>query len=48
MSFFRPAGRKNDIQIVMGMRESSNLAEMSSSVSAQVLRHARCPVLQIP
>ena len=34
--------------IVMGMRGSSNLREMLGSVSAQVLRHARCPVLQIP
>jgi nucleotide-binding universal stress UspA family protein len=34
--------------IVMGTRGSSNLQEMLGSVSAQVLRYARCPVLQIP
>lgn len=34
--------------IVMGMRGSSNLQEMLGSVSAQVLRRARCPVLQVP
>ena len=34
--------------IVMGMRGSSNLREIIGSVSTQVLRRARCPVLQIP
>jgi nucleotide-binding universal stress UspA family protein len=34
--------------IVMGMRGSTNLREIIGSVSTQVLRHARCPVLQIP
>jgi nucleotide-binding universal stress UspA family protein len=34
--------------IVMGMRGSSNLREILGSVSSQVLRYARCPVLQIP
>ena len=34
--------------IVMGMRGSSNLREIIGSVSTQVLRYARCPVLQIP
>lgn len=34
--------------IVMGTRGSSNLQQMLGSVSAQVLRYAHCPVLQIP
>jgi nucleotide-binding universal stress UspA family protein len=34
--------------IVMGTRGSSNLRDMLGSVSAQVLRSAHCPVLQIP
>jgi nucleotide-binding universal stress UspA family protein len=34
--------------IIMGTRGSSNLKEILGSVSTQVLRHARCPVLQIP
>jgi nucleotide-binding universal stress UspA family protein len=34
--------------IVMGTRGSSDLREMLGSVSAQVLRYAHCPVLQIP
>ncbi len=34
--------------IVMGTRGSSNLQHILGSVSAQVLRYARCPVLQIP
>jgi nucleotide-binding universal stress UspA family protein len=34
--------------IVMGTRGHSNLQEMLGSVSAQVLRVARCPVLQVP
>jgi nucleotide-binding universal stress UspA family protein len=34
--------------IVMGTRGHGNLEQILGSVSAQVLRHARCPVLQIP
>lgn len=34
--------------IIMGMRGMSNLREMLGSISAQVLRYAHCPVLQIP
>jgi nucleotide-binding universal stress UspA family protein len=34
--------------IVMGTRGSSNLQAILGSVSAQVLRYAHCPVLQIP
>lgn len=34
--------------IVMGTRGSNSLKEILGSVSMQVLRHARCPVLQIP
>jgi nucleotide-binding universal stress UspA family protein len=44
-------GAANELDIdliVMGMRGSSNLREIIGSVSAQVLRYARCPVLQIP
>ena len=43
------AATDNDIDlIIMGTRGNSNLREMLGSVSAQVLRHAHCPVLQIP
>lgn len=43
------AAHEHDVDlIVMGMRGSGNLREILGSVSAQVLRHARCPVLQIP
>jgi nucleotide-binding universal stress UspA family protein len=34
--------------IIMGTRGSSNLKEILGSVSMQVLRRARCPVLQVP
>lgn len=34
--------------IIMGTRGSSNLKEILGSVSTQVLRYSRCPVLQIP
>jgi nucleotide-binding universal stress UspA family protein len=34
--------------IVLGRRGGGSLQELLGSVSAQVLRHARCPVLQIP
>lgn len=34
--------------IVMGTRGRSNIQEILGSVSAQVLRMARCPVLQVP
>jgi nucleotide-binding universal stress UspA family protein len=34
--------------IVMGTRGSSNLQDILGSVSAHVLRYARCPVLQVP
>jgi nucleotide-binding universal stress UspA family protein len=34
--------------IVMGTRGSSNLQDILGSVSAQVLRSAHCPVLQVP
>jgi nucleotide-binding universal stress UspA family protein len=34
--------------IVMGTRGSSNLKDILGSVSAHVLRYARCPVLQVP
>jgi nucleotide-binding universal stress UspA family protein len=43
------AAREHDVDlIVMGMRGSSNLQAILGSVSAQVLRSAHCPVLQIP
>jgi nucleotide-binding universal stress UspA family protein len=43
------AAREHSVDlIVMGTRGSSNLGEILGSVSAQVLRHAHCPVLQIP
>ena len=43
------AAADHDIDlIVMGTRGSSNLQEILGSVSAQVLRYAHCPVLQIP
>jgi nucleotide-binding universal stress UspA family protein len=43
------AAEEHDIDlIVMGMRGSSNLRDIIGSVSTQVLRFARCPVLQIP
>lgn len=43
------AAREYDIDlIVMGTRGGGNLAAMLGSVSAYVLRHAHCPVLQIP
>jgi nucleotide-binding universal stress UspA family protein len=32
----------------MGTRGSSNLQDILGSVSAQVLRSAHCPVLQVP
>ncbi len=34
--------------IVMGTRGSSNLKDILGSVSMQVLRRSRCPVLQVP
>jgi nucleotide-binding universal stress UspA family protein len=34
--------------IVMGTRGNSNLKDILGSVSAQVLRFAHCPVLQVP
>lgn len=34
--------------IIMGTRGSSNLRDMLGSVSAQVLRYAHCPVLEVP
>jgi nucleotide-binding universal stress UspA family protein len=34
--------------IAMGTRGHGNLGDILGSVSAQVLRHAHCPVLQIP
>ena len=34
--------------IVLGRHSSGNLQELLGGVSAQVLRHAHCPVLQIP
>ncbi len=34
--------------IIMGTRGSSNLRDILGSVSMQVLRFARCPVLEIP
>jgi nucleotide-binding universal stress UspA family protein len=34
--------------IVLGRFSGSHLQDLLGSVSAQVLRHARCPVLQIP
>ena len=34
--------------IVLGRHGAGNLQELLGGVSAQVLRHARCPVLQIP
>ena len=43
------AAREHDIDlIIMGMRGSGNLQAILGSVSAQVLRSAHCPVLQIP
>ncbi|MBK9940890.1 MAG: universal stress protein [Kouleothrix sp.] len=43
------AAKEYDIDlIVMGTRSGSNLQAMLGSVSAYVLRHAHCPVLQIP
>lgn len=40
---------EHDIDIIiMGTRGSSNLKDILGSVSMQVLRRARCPVLQIP
>jgi nucleotide-binding universal stress UspA family protein len=34
--------------VVLGRRGGGGLQELLGGVSAQVLRHARCPVLQIP
>jgi nucleotide-binding universal stress UspA family protein len=43
------AAAADDIDlIIMGTRGHTNLQEMLGSVSTQVLRHAHCPVLQIP
>jgi nucleotide-binding universal stress UspA family protein len=43
------AATDNDIDlIVLGRLGGGNLRELLGGVSAQVLRHARCPVLQIP
>ncbi|NJN19399.1 MAG: universal stress protein [Oscillochloris sp.] len=43
------AAADHDIDlIVIGTRGSSNLSDILGSVSAQVLRFARCPVLEIP
>lgn len=43
------AASEHDVQlIVMGTRGNSNLSDILGSVSTQVLRYSRCPVLQIP
>lgn len=43
------AAREHNVDlIVMGMRSGNNLQAILGSVSAYVLRHAPCPVLQIP
>jgi nucleotide-binding universal stress UspA family protein len=43
------AAEEHDVDvIVMGTRGMTNLQEILGSVSAQVLRSVRCPVLQIP
>jgi nucleotide-binding universal stress UspA family protein len=43
------AAADNDIDlIVLGRHSGGHLQDLLGSVSAQVLRHARCPVLQIP
>lgn len=42
------ASEHNIDLIIMGTRGSTNLSDMLGSVSAQVLRYARCPVLQVP
>jgi nucleotide-binding universal stress UspA family protein len=43
------AAKDHDIDlIVMGTRGKSNLQDILGSVSAQVLRSAHCPVLEIP
>jgi nucleotide-binding universal stress UspA family protein len=43
------AARDHNIDlIIMGTRGSSNLQDILGSVSAQVLRFAHCPVLEIP
>jgi len=43
------AASDHDIDlIVLGRRGGGGLQELLGGVSAQVLRHARCPVLQIP
>lgn len=43
------AAAEHDVDlIIMGTRGASDLREMLGSVSAQVLRYARCPVLQVP
>lgn len=43
------AARDHNIDlIVMGTRGSSNLKDILGSVSAQVLRYAHCPVLEVP
>jgi nucleotide-binding universal stress UspA family protein len=43
------AATDDDIDlIVLGRHSGGNLQELLGGVSAQVLRHASCPVLQIP
>ena len=43
------AAADDDIDlVVLGRRGGGSLQELLGGVSAQVLRHARCPVLQIP
>ncbi len=43
------AAREFDADLIlMGMRSGYNVQAMLGSVSAYVLRHAHCPVLQIP
>ncbi len=43
------AATGNDVDlIILGRHHGGNLQELLGGVSAQVLRHARCPVLQIP
>ena len=43
------AAMEHDIDlIVLGRHSSGNIQELLGGVSAQVLRHAHCPVLQIP